>query len=83
MEPHPQEIQTARYQQNIQERLIQGAITKVLSERMGTVAREFNEFTKDMTKADAKEAKIMLLEMSRNAFEEFYTKMKARIEREQ
>ena len=69
--------------QNIPQRLIQGAITKVLSERMGTISRELNEFTKDMTKAEAREAKLMLLEMSRNAFEEFYTKMKARIEREQ
>ena len=63
--------------QYIPERLLQMAVEKQVSERLGTIGREL---TKGMTEADAKEAKLMILEMVRNACGEFYTKMKTRIE---
>ena len=68
--------------QHIPERLIQAAIAKSVSEKLGGHFREFGELTKSMNTADATEAKFMLLEMVRTACGEFYTKMKARIERE-
>jgi len=66
--------------QHIPERLLQAAISKGVSEKLGTFGRDLGEFTKGMTPEDAKNAKLMLLEMMRNAFGEFYSKMKARIE---
>jgi len=66
--------------QYIPERLLQAAINKQVSEKLGSLGSEIGEFTKGMTEADAMEAKLMVLEMVRNAFGEFYTKMKARIE---
>ncbi len=67
-------------QNPIPTRLLQAAIIKSVSEKLGILAAEYNEFTKNMTEEDAKEARLMILEMMRNAFGEFYAKMKARIE---
>lgn len=64
----------------IPERLLYAAISKQVSERLGTIGNEIGEFTKGMSEADAKEAKLMVLEMVRTACGEFYTKMKSRIE---
>ena len=66
--------------QHIPERLLQAAISKGVSEKLGGLARELGEFTKDMSAGDAKNARLMLLEMMRNAFGEFYAKMQKRIE---
>ncbi len=67
--------------QYLPDRLLQAAITKGVSEKLGTFVRELSELTKGMTESDAKEAKRMLLGMMREAFGEFYGKMEARIER--
>tara|TARA_B100000959_G_C14957455_1_gene614357 strand:- start:1305 stop:1625 length:321 start_codon:yes stop_codon:yes gene_type:complete len=69
--------------QHIHERLIQAAITKSVSEKLGGLSRELGELTKDMGPADTTEARLMLLGMVRTACGEFCTKMKARVEREQ
>ena len=69
--------------QHISERLLQAAIDKAVSKELGTLAHETNAFTKNMTDADAKEARLMILEMMRSAFGDFYQKMKARIERQE
>ena len=66
--------------QYIPERLLQAAISKQVSERLGTIGNEIGEMTKGMNEADAKEAKLMVLEMVRTACGEFYEKMKVRIE---
>jgi hypothetical protein len=66
--------------QHIPERLLQAAVSKGVSEKLGSFSRELAEFTKDMSAEDAKNAKLMLLEMMRNAFGGFYAKMQKRIE---
>lgn len=66
--------------QHIPERLLRAAVEKSVSEKLGSVGRELGELTKGMTEADAKEAKLMVLEMVRSACGVFYAKMKARIE---
>jgi len=66
--------------QHLLERLLQAAVERSLSEKLGGLFRELGDFTKGMTEADAQEAKLMILEMVRTASGEFYTKMKARIE---
>jgi len=70
----------ADQQQHLSERLLQAAIKKQVSEKLGSIGREIGDFTKDMTPADAKAAKLMILEMVNTACGEFYTKMKARVE---
>lgn len=67
-------------QLHISERLLQRAVNKMVSERLGTIGRDLGELTKGMTDTDAKEAKLMVLEMVRAACGDFYTKMKTRIE---
>lgn len=67
-------------QQHISERVLQAAVSRGVSEKLGGLAQELGEFTKGMTFEDAKTSKLMLLEMVRNACGEFYTKMKTRIE---
>jgi hypothetical protein len=69
-----------QHPQHIPERLLQAAVSKQVSERLGSIGNEIGDFTKGMTEADAKEAKLMILEMVRAACGEFYTKMKTRIE---
>jgi hypothetical protein len=66
--------------QHIPERLLQAVISKGVSEKLGTYARELGEFTKDMSDEDTKSARLMVFEMMRDAFGEFYAKMKQRIE---
>ena len=66
--------------QFIPERLLQSAIRKGVTEKLGSFFREIGEFTKGMTEADATEAKLMILEMVNNASGEFYLSMKTRIE---
>jgi hypothetical protein len=66
--------------QHIPERLLQAAVTKGVSEKLGTLGREIGDFMKGMSEEDAKAAKLLILEMMRNAFGEFYAKMQKRIE---
>lgn len=65
---------------DIPERLFQAAVSKSVSEKMGSLVRDFASITKGMTPEDAKASKLMLLEMMRNAFGEFYAKMQKCIE---
>ena len=67
-------------QQHISERVLQAGLQKAVSEKLGSLGHELGEFTKGMTEEDAKSAKLMILEMVRNACGDFYTKMKTRIE---
>ncbi len=73
----------SHHPQFLPDRLLQAAIERSVSEKLGTLFRELGELTKSMTTADAKEAKLMILEMVRNSSGEFYTKMMARIERQE
>ena len=80
--PHSQRrsAMADQHPQRIPERLLQAAITSSVSQELGVILRKLGDFTKTMTEADAKEAKLMVLEMVRTASGEFYTKMKSRIE---
>lgn len=69
-----------QHPQHIPERLLQAVVSKQVSEKLGSIGNELGEFTKGMTEADTKEARLMVLEMVRNACSDFYTKMKTRIE---
>lgn len=61
-------------------RILQAEVNRSIAEKLGSFNRDFGEVTKGMTEADAKAARLMILEMIRDAFDEFYIKMKARIE---
>jgi len=65
----------------LSEKLLQSAINEQVSEKLGVLCRELNKFTKDMSKPDAKQAQLMLLDMLKNATNVFYAKMQMRIER--
>lgn len=67
-------------QRNLPDRLLQAAISKSVAERLRGLDQEFSELTESMTEADAKAAKLMILEMMRNACGDFYVKVKARLE---
>jgi hypothetical protein len=69
-------------QQHLSERLLGAAIQKSVSEKLGSLGHDISELTKGMTPADAKAAKLMILEMVRTACGDFYLKMKARIEKD-
>lgn len=67
--------------QNISERLLQIAIERSVSEKLNGLTREFGDFTKSMSEADRKAAGLLVLRMVETACGEFFTKMKARIEK--
>jgi hypothetical protein len=64
----------------LSERVLQAAISKEISERLGTLGREFRDMTKNMNEADVKATGLMLLEMFKVGFDEFYVKIKTRVE---
>ncbi|MDP3948906.1 MAG: hypothetical protein Q8Q17_03080 [bacterium] len=72
MAEHPQHL----------EKVLKAIVDKIVSEKLGSLGRDFNVLVKGITKDDVeeKEVKLMVLEMVRNACGEFCTKMKARIE---
>ena len=67
--------------QNISEKLLQMAIERSVSEKLNGLTREFGDFTKNMSEADRKAAGLMILGMVETACGDFFTKMKARIEK--
>lgn len=67
--------------QNISEKLLQMAIERSVSEKLNGLTREFSDFMKSMNEADRKAAGLMILGMVETACGEFFTKMKARIEK--
>ena len=71
------------YPQHLPERLLQAAINKSVSEKLGTLLNELGAFTKGMSTADSKAAKLMVLEMMRDACGEFHVKMQFRIDRQE
>jgi hypothetical protein len=62
-------------------KLLRAEIEKRVHENLGSLGRELGEFTKGMSEADAKAAKIMLLTMVQGAAETFCNKMRARIDK--
>ena len=66
--------------QHLSERLLQSLINRQVSERLGSIGREIGDFTKGMSEQDAKSTKLMILELVKTACDEFYTKMKSRVE---
>ena len=67
--------------QSISEKLLQMGIERSVSEKLNGLVREFGDFTKNMSEADRKAAALMILGMVENACGDFFTKMKARIEK--
>jgi len=67
-------------QQHIVQKLFQAGVTKIVSRKLGETLRDLNGLAKGMSEADKKAAKLLALEMMRNAFIEFYNKMRKRIE---
>lgn len=67
--------------QNISEKLLQMAIERSVSEKLNGLTREFGDFMKNMSEADKKAAGLMILGMVETACGDFFTKMKARIEK--
>lgn len=66
----------------IQEKLMQAAIDKAVSEKLGVLLQELNAFTKDMLPIEGTAARLMLLAMMRNSSETFYAKVQTRISSE-
>ncbi len=66
--------------QYIPERILQVAVSKQVSVKLGSIGQEFGELMKGMTIDDSLEAKLMLIEMIRTGCGEFCEKMKRRIE---
>lgn len=67
--------------QHVSEKLLQMAIERSVSEKLNGLIREFGDFTKGINEADRKAAGIMILGMVETACGDFFTKMKARIEK--
>ena len=67
--------------QSISEKLLQMVIERSVSEKLNGLVREFGDFTKNMSEADRKAAGVMILGMVETACGDFFTKMKARIEK--
>lgn len=69
---------------SIQERLLKTAIKMNVFKKLENIEKEFGEFIRDMTEEmsikEDKEAKLIVLEIVREASVEFYTKLKYRIE---
>ena len=65
--------------QGILGKLIQAAVNKAVSEKLGTLFNELCSFAKDMDKVEALSARLMLLDMVSDATGEFITKMRTRI----
>jgi hypothetical protein len=61
------------------EHLLRQAIRKNVSEKLGSFGREIGEFTDGMSDQDKKAAKLMILEMTREACKDFCDKMEQRI----
>ncbi len=66
----------------LSERLLFAAISKAVSEKLGSLKREIGDAMKDasMTAEEKKAASLMLLEMTKEACDDFYAKMKTRVE---
>ena len=69
--------------QRLPKELLQRLVNKSVSEKLGNLFREVCEINKDMEKAKAKEAKLMILDMVWKSCDDFKTKITARIERQQ
>jgi len=67
----------------IPKKLLLAAMEKSVSERLGGIFRDLGEHTKGMSEADAKEAKLMLIDMVEVAATNFCRKMKLRVERKE
>ena len=67
--------------QSISEKLLQMGIERSVSEKLNGLVREFGDLTKNMSEADRKAAGLMILGMVETACGDFFTKMKARIEK--
>ena len=61
--------------------ILQSVISKAVSEKLGIVANEFGESTRNMPRAEARNARILLVSMIENGFAEFKTKALERIEK--
>ena len=68
---------------SIQEKLLRCLVHRSVSEKLGTLFRELGDITGKMTTADAKAAKLMIIEMVASSSTEFCAKMKDRIEKQE
>lgn len=67
--------------QSISEKLLQMGIERSVSEKLNGLVREFGDFTKNLSETERKAAGLMILGMVETACGDFFTKMKARIEK--
>jgi hypothetical protein len=68
-------------QEDLIEMMLGNAVRRSVSEKLGSVARELGELTKEMSPEDSGRAKLMLLEMMKKATEQFFNKMGERIDK--
>ncbi len=66
--------------QQIQERLLQSGVSRIVGEELGRVFKRLADLTKDMSDNDRLTAKRILLEAMQAAASTFFTRMKLRIE---
>ena len=65
---------------SVSEKLLQMLIEKSVSEKLNNLTREFGELTKGMSEGEKQQTALMILGMVENATNEFFNKMRARIE---
>lgn len=69
--------------QYLSQRILRAGVEKAVSEKLGTLIREFGVYTKGMTTADENAAKLMILDMMNAAAGAFITKMRVRFEKQE
>jgi len=69
--------------EHIPEAILARAIEKSVSEKLGTLTREMGEFTKGMSGEDAGRARFLLLALTEQAAESFFSKMRERLNKKE
>jgi len=65
--------------QIVAEQLLQMAIDKSVSEKLGVLTRDYTDFTRGLSEEEKKEASLLIIKMMMRATDSFFTKMEIRI----
>ena len=65
--------------QIVAEQLLQMAIDKSVSEKLGVLTRDYVDFTRGLSEEEKKEASLLIIKMMMRATDSFFTKMEIRI----
>ena len=65
--------------QIVAEQLLQMAIDKSVSEKLGVLTRDYADFTRGLSEEEKKEASLLIIKMMMRATDSFFTKMEIRI----